>query len=265
MSFHENLAARQDAFGPICVGLDPHTHILTRWGLPDTVSGLAEFSAIMAEAFAGKVASIKPQVAFFERFGSAGLAVLEETIGTFRDSGVLVIADAKRGDIGSTMAGYASAWLESPLAGDAVTLSPYLGVGSLAPALEKAHERGKGVFVLALTSNPEGASVQGSGSPVLAARILAELGDINERLWGGPGSVGAVVGATTLPLIDAWGIDTSVLRGPLLAPGVGAQGATVAEARRVAGDNLLVIPVSRAILGAGPDPENLRRAYSEFL
>ena len=146
--------------GPLCLGIDPHPELLTAWGLPTTADGLAAFCDICVEAFAG-FAVVKPQVAFFEAYGAAGYAVLERTIAALRDAGVLVLADAKRGDIGTTMAAYAAAWAgDSPLAADAVTASPYLGFGSLRPLLETAAAHDRGVFVVAATSNPEGATVQ---------------------------------------------------------------------------------------------------------
>lgn len=264
MTFAQRLADQQAAFGPICVGVDPHASILEAWGLPDNPAGLTRFSEIMAEAFAGQVASIKPQVAFYERHGSRGMAALEGLIGTFREAGTLVISDAKRGDIGSTMAGYADAWLgDGPFGSDAVTLSPYLGVGALKPAFEKAAENDRGAFVLAITSNPEGTSVQGAGDPAAAQCVLNELGEANGRYWPGqPGSLGAVIGATAGERISSWSIDVNVLAGPVLAPGVGAQGATVQQAQVVAGSNLLCVPVSRAILRAGPDVAGLKNAHS---
>ncbi|WP_054953665.1 orotidine-5'-phosphate decarboxylase [Flaviflexus massiliensis] len=284
MTFASRLSKAQERFGPICVGADPHAAILGSWGLPDSPAGLQSFSEIFTEAFAGRVASIKPQVAFFERHGSRGLAVLEELIGAFREAGTLVIADAKRGDIGSTMAGYADAWLgDGPLGSDAVTLSPYLGVGSLEPAFELAAQNDRGIFVLAATSNPEGAAIQGAqtapvtrksgsadpgqdridlpGDVAVAQRVLAELGAYNVSYWPGvPGSLGAVIGATTSQRLAAWGVDAAVLHGPILAPGVGAQGASVQDAEGVARGNLLCIPVSRAILRAGPDVDALQNA-----
>ncbi|WP_182354719.1 orotidine-5'-phosphate decarboxylase [Flaviflexus huanghaiensis] len=266
MTFAERLAAAQETFGPVCVGADPHASILQAWGLPDNPAGLARFAEIFAGAFAGSVASIKPQVAFFERHGSAGLAVLENLIGTFRDAGTLVVADAKRGDIGSTMEGYAQAWLgQGPLGSDAVTLSPYLGVGALAPAFERAAENNRGVFVLAVTSNPDGASIQGAGTPPVAQRIIDELAEWNERLWPGrAGSIGVVIGATAGPRLTEWGIALDHLHGPILAPGVGAQGATRAQAEALAAGNPLIIPVSRAVLRSGPDMSSLKDSHLTF-
>ena len=152
----EAIAAR----GPLCPGIDPHPELLTAWGLSVDADGLARFCDICVEAFSG-FAIVKPQVAFFEAYGAAGYTVLERTMRALRGEGVLVLADAKRGDIGSTMAAYAQAWAGTgPLAADAVTASPYLGFGSLQPLLDLAAVNGRGVFVLAATSNPEGASVQ---------------------------------------------------------------------------------------------------------
>ena len=157
LGFGDRLYAAMREHGPVCVGIDPHASLLAQWGLDDDANGVREFSLRVVEALGGRAAAFKPQAAFFERHGSRGVAVLEEVIAACREVGTLCIVDAKRGDIGSTMAGYAEAFLsdQSPLAGDAVTLSPYLGVGSLTPALELAKATGRGVFVLALTSNPE--------------------------------------------------------------------------------------------------------------
>ena len=159
--------------GPLCVGIDPHPGLLDAWRLPSSVEGLRTFALRCVEAFAGHVAVVKPQAAFFESYGSAGIAVLERVIAGFRDSGTLVLVDAKRGDIGSTVDAYARAFLAdgAPLAGDAVTLSPYLGFGSLEPAVRLAGETGRGVFVLAATSNPEGPTVQRA---LLAHTVPAE-------------------------------------------------------------------------------------------
>ena len=143
--FGDRLADAMAEHGPVCVGIDPHPGLLEQWGLDHSIDGLRRFSLGVVEALGGKVAAFKPQSAFFERFGSHGVGVLEEVIDACRNAGSLCIVDAKRGDIGSTMNGYADAYLAdgSPLAGDAVTLSPYLGVGALTPALERAKETGR--------------------------------------------------------------------------------------------------------------------------
>src|SRR5262245_15251285 len=156
--FGARLRAAMAGRGPLCVGIDPHAHLLSAWGLTDDPRGLESFTLGVVDALADRVAIVKPQSAFFERFGSAGIAVLERAVRTLRDAGALVLMDAKRGDIGSTMAGYAAAYLDpaAPLASDALTVNPYLGFGSLRPAVDQAVASGSGLFVLALTSNPEG-------------------------------------------------------------------------------------------------------------
>ncbi|WP_328348482.1 orotidine-5'-phosphate decarboxylase [Micromonospora sp. NBC_00421] len=248
--------------GPLCVGIDPHPGLLARWGLPDDVSGLERFARTVAEALGDRVAVIKPQSAFFERFGSRGVGILESTIRQLREAGALVLLDVKRGDIGSTVAAYASAYLDpsSPLYVDAVTASPYLGVGSLAPMFESAAAHGGGVFVLALTSNPEGAEVQRavtSGGRTVAQLVIDEISQLN-RGAEPLGSFGLVVGAT----IGDTGHDLSRVNGPLLAPGLGAQGATATDLPIVFGSSLsAVLPsYSREVLDAGPDADALRAA-----
>ena len=263
--FGARLAALTAARGPLCVGIDPHPGLLTSWGLPDDATGLERFALTVVEALAGTVAALKPQAAFFERHGSRGVAVLERVVAETRDGGAAVIVDAKRGDIGSTMAAYADAYAGdgSPLAGDAVTASPYLGFGSLRPLLDLAEKTGRGVFVLALTTNPEGPQVQharaGDGRTV-AQTILDAVAA--ENAGATPlGSVGVVVGAT---IGRAGGTAHSLERvnGPLLAPGIGAQGASAADLREVFGAALGdVLPSSsREVLGAGPSVAGLRSA-----
>ncbi|MEB7448800.1 orotidine-5'-phosphate decarboxylase, partial [Arthrobacter koreensis] len=187
-----------DTRGPLCAGIDPHPGLLAAWGLNDDAAGLERFSLTVLEAVGEQAAAVKPQVALFERHGSAGMAVLERLLAACTEAGVLSIADAKRGDIGSTKAAYADAWLRdgSPLAADSVTLSPYLGYESLRPALDLAAATGRGVFVLGLTSNPEGASVQHVGSDhSVAARIVdaAAAENAGARTLG---STGLVIGTT---------------------------------------------------------------------
>jgi orotidine-5'-phosphate decarboxylase len=256
--------------GPRCVGIDPHPVLLKSWGLDDDPAGLRRFSLTALEAVASLAAAVKPQVALYERHGSAGMAVLEEVLAVARDEGVLTIADAKRGDIGSTMAAYADAWLRdgSALAADSVTLSPYLGFESLRPALDLAAEHGRGVFVLALTSNPEGASVQHvGGSDSVARRIVEAAAAENERYSGPLGSVGLVVGATVGTALADLQLDLGAVRGPILAPGLGAQGATPADLRRTFGAAYPQVlgTSSRDILKAGPGVRELTEAAQRTL
>lgn len=267
--FGDRLSRAMAQRGPLCLGIDPHPGLLSAWGLQTNPDGLARFSDICLTAFEG-FAVVKPQVAFFEAYGSAGYRVLERTIAGLREGGVLVLADAKRGDIGSTMAAYAEAWAgDSPLAADAVTASPYLGFGSLQPLLDKAAERDRGVFVLAATSNPEGASVQravetGRGADrSVAQSIVDAAAAVNEQLCPpeGNGSVGVVVGATlTEPP------DVSALRGPVLVPGVGAQGGRPEALAGLGGalPGQLLPAVSREVLQAGPGVAALRGAAARM-
>jgi orotidine-5'-phosphate decarboxylase len=246
--------------GPLCAGIDPHATLLHEWGLDDTVAGLERFALGAVEALAPEVAVVKPQSAFYERFGSKGVAVLERVVATARELGALVLLDVKRGDIGSTSQAYADAYLDpaSPLAADAITVSPFLGFGSLEPFVDTARKHDAGLFVLARTSNKEGPEVQSavSGDRTVAAAILDQLRALNAG--ADPlGSFGAVVGATVGDTGDDFAIN-----GPILAPGYGAQGGTAADLPRIFGAALPnVLPSSsRELLLAGPDPERMRAA-----
>lgn len=269
--FGARLTAAMDEHGSLCVGIDPHRALLEAWGLPDTPEGLRDFALLTVEALGGRVAAVKPQSAFFERHGSAGIAVLEETLAALRDVGTLSVLDVKRSDIGSTMGGYAEAYLAdgAPLAADAVTVSPYLGYGSLTPVLDLAAATGRGVFVLALTSNPEGAEVQHAvgGDRSVAARIVegATASNAAARAAGTLGSVGLVVGATVGDAVADLDIDLLTANAPLLAPGVGAQGAGAAELKAVFGParRHVLASTSRGVLSAGPDVAALRAAADE--
>jgi orotidine-5'-phosphate decarboxylase len=265
MTFGARLDAALDARGSLCVGIDPHPALLEAWSLPVNPDGLARFAEICVEAFAAEVAIVKPQSAFFEVFGSHGISVLESTIAGCREAGALVLLDVKRGDIGTTMAAYARAYLDpsSPLAVDAITLSPYLGVGSLQPAFDAIAAHGTGAFVLALTSNPEGPQVQ--HARIADGRQVAQtvLDEVAKRNAGATplGSVGVVVGAT----IGDADVDFGSLNGPFLVPGIGAQGGSADDVRRIFGDGLTaVVPsASREVLRHGPDPAALRAAVAQ--
>ncbi|KGM16137.1 orotidine 5'-phosphate decarboxylase, partial [Actinotalea fermentans ATCC 43279 = JCM 9966 = DSM 3133] len=218
--FGARLAGAMDRFGPLCVGIDPHPGLLAAWGLTDDVQGLRRFALTVVEALVGEVAALKPQVAFFERHGSRGIGVLEEVLAAVRGEATQVVLDAKRGDIGSTMAGYGDAYLApgAPLACDALTVSPYLGVGALMPAVTAAEATGRGLFVLALTSNPEGALVQhatASDGQAVAAHVARQVAELNARaLAAAPaalGPYGLVVGATVGDAVRRHGIDLAAV------------------------------------------------------
>lgn len=255
-TFGARLRAGLHTRGPLCVGIDPHEGLLTAWGLPVDASGVRDFGLRVVEAAAGRVAVVKPQVSFFERFGSAGYLALEEVLAAARAAGLLVIADAKRGDIGTTMDAYAAAWLTpgAPLEADALTVNPYLGVGALASTFALALAHGKGVFVLSATSNPEGGAVQSATTdhgPVsrAVAEAVAGFGPAEDE-WS---SLGLVVGATVD--LAARGLDESFGRTlPILAPGFGAQGAEPGDLARIFGHlaPAVIASESRSILSAGP-------------
>lgn len=258
--FGERVRAALGARGPLCVGIDPHAALLQSWGLSQDAAGVRDFGLRTVEAAAGRVGLVKPQVSFFERFGSAGIAALEDVLAAARGAGLLVIADAKRGDIGSTMDAYAAAWLTpgSLLEADALTVNPFLGVGALSGAFDLAEANGKGLFVLASTSNPEATGLQRSvsadGSTVSSA-IIAEVSTRNaassaEGEWG---SFGFVIGAT-VDWSDA-GIAPFAPVAPILGPGFGTQGAAPADlsARFGAMAPAVIASESRSILSAGPD------------
>lgn len=257
--FGERVRSALHARGPLCVGIDPHSALLAAWGLTDDARGVREFGLRTIEAAAGRVAVVKPQVSFFERFGSQGIAALEDVLAAARAAGLIVIADAKRGDIGSTMDDYARAWLSpgSPLEADALTVNPFLGVGALAGTFALAEEHGKGLFVLAATSNPEAEGLQrsaGSTGATVSASIIAEVSERNAAASGAGqwGSIGFVIGAT-VDWMQA-GIEPFTPVAPILAPGFGAQGATPADLRSRFGamSSAVIASESRSILSAGP-------------
>ena len=257
--FGRRLRDALDQYGPLCVGIDPHEALLRAWGMDATAAGAREFGLRTVEAAAGRVGVVKPQAAFYERYGAAGFAALEEVIAAARAAGLIVIADAKRGDIGTTMDGYAAAWLApgAPLESDALTLSPYLGTDSLNAAFSAATAHEKGVFVLAATSNPEASALQRArvdDEESVAERVAHDVAARNIGAPGSLGPIGLVVGAT----VDrrAYGLSDIVLAGtPILAPGFGAQGAEPADLGRLFGyvASQVVASESRSVLSAGPE------------
>lgn len=266
--FGVRLRAAMDEHGPLCVGIDPHRALVESWDLAYDLAGLERFAMTCVEAFGGRVAVVKPQSAFFEVFGSRGVAVLERAVTDLRAAGTLTILDAKRGDIGSTMSAYAQAFLgtDAVAPADALTVSPFLGYGSLRPAIDLAAATGRGVFVLALTSNPEGPSVQHAVredrtvAEDVVAGAAADNADAAAR--GELGHVGLVIGATVGDAVARLGLDLAGSAAPVLAPGLGAQGAGPADLRAVFGDAAgQVLPnASRSVLSAGPSVAALTAA-----
>ncbi|ROP66624.1 orotidine-5'-phosphate decarboxylase [Curtobacterium sp. PhB115] len=263
-SFGVRLAAAMGERSPLCVGIDPHAATLAAWGLGRDEQGLTAFGATLVDAAVGRAAIVKPQIAFFEAAGVAGYRALDATIRRARDAGLLVVADVKRGDIGSTGDDYALAWLDrdGPFAADAMTVSPYLGFGSLRGTIDVARENGAGVFVLAATSNPEARVLQTAvlaegprAGRSVAAGIVVDVADDNRAAGDRAlGDVGLVLGATLD--LDDFGIDAADIgSAPILAPGFGAQGARIEDLRALYGaraDQVLVSE-SRGLLADGPD------------
>lgn len=277
-SFGAKLAKAFDSYGQLCVGIDPHAALLSEWGLTDDVNGLREFAMRALDAAAGRVGIIKPQVSFFERHGSAGFAVLEELAQKAAETDLLVIMDAKRGDIGTTMDAYFDAWLgrTAPFVCDALTVSPYLGFDSLLPLMSECAERGKSMIVLSATSNPEGAALQKAsiGGNTVSRQIWDGLAKINQ-VTAGPGeqygSFGAVIGATlNLPAFGLGEVKLGQHKAatPILAPGFGAQGAELGDIGRLFGEGAkqVIASVSRSVLRAGATgmPKAIEAANAEL-
>lgn len=259
LTFGQKLQQSFAASGHLCVGIDPHPYLLKDWGLDDTAAGVREFGLRVVEATATRAGIVKPQVAFYERHGSAGFAALEDVLREARAAGLIVIADAKRGDLGTSVEAYGQAWLTpgSPLEADAMTVSAFQGVGSLAKPAELASEVGKGLFVLTATSNPESVALQtatitrGELTGVsVSAGIVAGVNTWNAAPLG---SIGVVIGAT-VRLSDYGITDEDLAATPILAPGFGHQGIGFDALHGVYGSASanVVVSSSRAILDAGP-------------
>jgi orotidine-5'-phosphate decarboxylase len=266
-SFGTRLQVRIRALGPLCVGIDPSRQLLESWDRPDSVEGLEFCSLAVLDAVLDTAAAIKPQVAFFERFGSQGYRVLERLMADARDADILIIADAKRGDVQLSNEGYAEAWLHerSSLVADAVTASPYVGFDALAPLMDLASANGRGVFVLAATSNDDGRPLQLARTPEherVEDLVLRSVAEANRR-DDGLGSIGVVLGATR----DQPEFNLSSLGGPFLVPGVGSQGATAEHVARLFGrcpPGTVLASVSRGVLEAGPERAGLRDAAQRW-
>lgn len=262
-SFATRFEAVRTSIGPLVWGLDPSGELLEQWGLGDTPDGLDRFADICLEAAPGAIGIVKPQSAFYERHGWRGFRTLQRLVADMRRAGVLVILDAKRGDVGSTNDAYAEAFLgkDAPLAADALTVNPYLGFAAMGAYIERAHASGSALIVVTRSSNPEGRRIQSAMTDgvTVEAALLEEIGATNARLAPGAiGPIGAVIGPTHMtPSLDL--VAPNAL---YLAPGLGAQGATPADIATVfATCRDRVMPsASRSLLSPGPDVGRLRDA-----
>jgi orotidine-5'-phosphate decarboxylase len=268
-AFAARLTARLARFGALCIGIDPSPAMLKAAGLPDRAEGALALGERILAAANHDLSIIKPQVAFFERFGSEGFQALEELTAAARAREILVLADAKRGDIDSTADAYGEAWFgASRLRADALTVNAYLGLDALRGLIERAVRAEAGVFVVVRSSNPEGEALQvarGADGRRVADALADAITAWNMRLAPqGLGPLGAVVGATCT---DAPQTVDRLPRSVVLAPGVGAQGASFADvAVRLAGAADRVLPnVSRAVLANGGTLADIRSAIRALI
>src|ERR1700722_3250066 len=263
--FAERLLKLAETRSTLCLGVDPAVELLRQWGLPLDAKGLRGFCDIIMEASAVRWPIVKPQAAFFEQFGPDGMAELVRLVGMIKERGALALLDVKRGDIGHTLEAYADAMIgpDSPFGGDAMPVTAYLGFGALKPLLKKAAERGAGVFIVVRSSNPEGRTLQDAllaDGRTVATALADDITDFNASLTDGIGPVGAVMGAT----IEGTATATlaSLPKSLILAPGIGAQGATfddLAHNFGLAAERALP-SVSRGVLGKGPSVAELRKS-----
>lgn len=263
--FGDAVIHRVRALGhPLCVGLDPHLGLIPelfqngtmRPTDPRTATSVGWLMDAIIPRLAGRVAVVKPQLAFFEQIGPAGLTILAKTIETAREAGLLVLLDGKRGDIGSTAEAYARAWLgpHATTPGDALTVSPYLGTDTLQPFLDVGPE--SGVFVLVKTSNPGSGAFQDlevNGRPIWlhVADALAETSAARRGPATGWSSLGAVIGATYPDQGER--LRDALPEALFLVPGYGAQGGSARDAVRgfvqgPAGREGGIVSASRSIL-----------------
>lgn len=220
--------------GPLCVGIDPHAGRIPDLFGGDTPEGLEKWGISVVKAAVGRAGIVKPQVALFERHGWQGMRALSRVLEAAKAAGLIVLADAKRGDIGSTAEGYAAAYLSdsSAFACDALTINPYMGLDTIEPHVRAAEASGKGVIVLARTSNPGNTDYQArdlEGAP-LFARVVESLAPMIERLKGDSGWSGLMLVTGATGPDEARQLRDLAPKALFLVPGYGAQGAGAADA-----------------------------------
>lgn len=267
-SFAARFATARDRHGPLAIGADPHGQVLSKWGLTDDADGLERFTDIVLSAAADTVGLIKPQSAFYERHGWRGIRALTRLAETARAEGLLVILDVKRGDVGSTNGAYAAAYLGdgAPIQADAITVHPYLGLAAMGEFVNRAHQAAACLLIVTRSSNPEGRAIQSATTApgmTVDQRLLADIGALNARLAPGRlGPVGAVIGPGQVePRLDL-----ATANALFLAPGVGAQGGTLADVAATfsACPDRVMPSASRSLLAAGPRVTALRDAAARL-
>jgi orotidine-5'-phosphate decarboxylase len=278
-NFGHRLANAVNTVGvPLALGLDPHLNrfpksFQDRWlrktGLQRrsiAAEAIVDFNSQAIDAAKGRVAAIKPQFAFYEQLGAAGFEALEETCRQARESGLLIIGDAKRGDISSTAAAYATAILspDGPFYCDSVTLNPWMGMDTIEPFLPYCRDCGSGVFVLLRTTNPGAKLLQHHGTPTAAHALADAMSEWNNE-WGDWSPIGAVVGAMTPT--DAREMRTKLPSSWFLVPGVGAQGGSIQNALAGSRPDSMgsLVVCSRALLYPNQDSEEYENAPGHFI
>ena len=270
------ISASEQKQSVLVVGLDPQIELLPRFlrgsSNKDVVNSIIEFNEIIIDAVAPYVAAIKPQLAYYEVFGSAGIFALEETIKYAKEKNLLIINDAKRGDIGPTAEAYAKAFLsDSPLSGDAVTVNPFLGSDGIIPFIQQTPQ-GKGLFVLLKTSNPSSNEMQDlrlASGELVYEQVASLLKQLSKGTIGASGfsSVGAVVGATYPDIAKQ--LRQNLPETIFLVPGYGAQGGNIQDLTTVfnTDGNGAVISSSRAIIYSymAERPENWESLSKEMI
>lgn len=232
--FADRLIAATRTHGPLCVGIDPHAGRIPDLFGGDTPEGLEKWGLALVNAARGKAGIIKPQVGLFERHGWQGMKALSVVAAAAKEDGMVVLMDAKRGDIGSTAEGYAAAYLadNAPFACDALTVNPYMGLDTLEPHVRAAEASGKGVIVLARTSNPGSSDYQArdlEGAP-LFARVVESLAPMITRLQGASGWSGLMLVTGATGPDEAKTLRALAPKALFLVPGYGAQGAGASDA-----------------------------------
>jgi orotidine-5'-phosphate decarboxylase len=268
-AFAARFAGLREVHGPLVFGLDPAGQLLEDWGLGDTAEGLERFVDVAVAAAAGSVAVVKPQSAFYERHGWPGMRALARLVTECRSADVLVLLDAKRGDVGSTNEAYADAYLGegASLQVDALTVTPYLGFAALRSIFERAASAGASIFVVTRSSNPEGRPLQQAhlrDGRSVEQHLLSEIEIENMRLsCEDVGPIGAVIGPGHGALED---VDLCAVRGLFLAPGLGAQGAGVDDVVACFGDcpDRVLPSASRSLLSVGPKVDAMKQAIADL-